>query len=243
MSLNQAIGIIPKTSILKILNDQTSLCNSAPDRFIKAISYITRIYYGLNVDSEKDTAKKMELVDVFSVFRNKVFEKHPFMTFEQLNLIYSESIIEKRKGVALTVDELMSPIASYYAKIQFVLQERNIVLRERLEKEEIEAKKQAHHDESIKIYVECVCDDGIWKGTPYHANVFAKESFAHKFKQSEKNEFYEESKQKVKELESQRKVALNDGIEWNIPIPNDIQMFSQLIVTEACKRGYEIIVG
>lgn len=237
------MGSIQKTSISKILNDQTALCISDPDRFIKAVSYITRIYYGLNVDSEKDPAKKMELVDVFSVFRNKVFEKHPKMTFEQFNLIYSDTIIEKKQGVALTVDELMSPIASYYAKIQFVLSKKESILREQNEKAEIEAKKQAHKDESIRLYIECVNSDKVWKGEFYHASVFAEESFKHRFTKEEKDAIYKEAWNKVRELEAVQKMALIDSIEHLTPVPNNYQMFCQYLTTEACKRGFEIIVG
>lgn len=237
------MGSIPKTSITKILNDQTALCISDPDRFIKAVAYITRIYYGLNVDSEKDPAKKMELVDVFSVFRNKVFEKHPKITFEQFNLIYSETVIEKRQGVALTVDELMSPIASYYAKIQFVLSKKESILRQQNEANEIEAKKEAHKNESIDLYLKCVNSDNIWTGTAFQAAVIAKESFAHRFTQEEKDRMYHEAWHKVRELEAQQKIAHIDSIEFNTPVPNNIQMYSQVLTEEACKRGFEIIVG
>lgn len=243
MSLIQGIGSIPKTSITKILNDQTALCSSDPDRFIKAVAYITRIYYGLNVDSEKDQAKKMELVDVFSVFRNKVFEKHPKMTFEQFNLIYSETVIEKRQGVALTVDELMHPVASFYVKIQFVLSKKESVLREQNEEAEKESKRQAHYDESVNLYIECVNSDKVWKGTAFQAMVFAKESFAHRFTQPEKDRLYADAKQLVKELNAKRTYSEQEGVAFLEPVPNDVQMFSQLIVTEACQRGFEIIVG
>lgn len=243
MSLTQGMSSIPRTSITKILNDQTTPCISDPDRFIKAVSYITRIYYGLNVDSEKDTNKKMELVDVFSVFRNKVFEKYPKITFEQFNLIYSETVIEKRQGVALTVDELMHPVASYYAKIQFVLSKKESILREQNEQAEIEAKKQAHKDESIRLYAECVNSDKIWTGTAFHASVFAEESFKHKFTDEEKKSIYSDAWHKVRELEAERKTALMDSIPFNTPVPNNYQMFCQYLTQEACKRGFEIIVG
>jgi hypothetical protein len=224
------------------LNDQTVLCTSDPDRFIKAVSYVVRIYYGLNVDSEQNPTKKAELAEVFAVFRHQVFSQYPKMTFEQFNLVHSDSVIIKREGVSITVDELMHPIASYYAKIQFVLNERNVILREQQEEAEKERKKQAFKNESIRLYIECV-KSGEWTGTPFQAMVFAKESFAHRFTQPEKDNIYTEAKQKVKELTAQQNLASIDSIAFNTPVPNDVQMFSQLIVIEACRRGLEIIVG
>lgn len=243
MSRIPGMGSIQKMSITKILNDQTSLCISDPDRFIKAVSYIVRIYYGLNVDSEQNPSKKAELAEVFSVFRNQIFVKYPKMTFEQFNLIHSDSVIIKREGVSITVDELMHPVASYYAKIQFVLNERNVILKEEQEKAELEAKKQAFKDESIQLYIDCVTSDGIWKGTAFQASSFAKESFAHRFSQPEKNNFFAKSKKEVEELSAKQNLSLMDGIPFDIPVVNEVQMFSQIIVTEACKRGLEIIIS
>lgn len=243
MNLIPSMGSIPKTQITKLLNDNTKECLTDPERFIKAISYITRIYFGLNVDSEKDHAKKSELAEVFSVFRTQVFTRYPKMTFEQFNLIYSETVIEKRQGVALTVDELMHPVASYYAKIQFVLSKKESILREQNEQAEIEAKKQAYKDESVHLYIDCVNSDKIWTGTAFHASVFAEESFKHKFTDEEKKSIYSDAWHKVRELEAERKTALMDSIPFNTPVPNNYQMFCQYLTHEACKRGFEIIVG
>lgn len=242
MSRIPSIGSIPKTSITKILNDQTALCSSDPERFIKAISYVVRIYYGLNVDTEKDQSKKAELAEVFAVFRNTVFTKYPKMTFEQFNLIHSESVIEKRQGISLTVDELINPIASYYVKIQFVLNERNVILKQEQEKAEIEQKKEAHKKESIELYLECVKTDGIWKGEFYHASTFAEEQFKDRFSDDEKKEIYHEAWYKVKELEAQQKLAHIDSVAFNTPVPTNYQMFCQYLTTRACQKGMPIIL-
>lgn len=226
---------IPKTAIAKLLNDQTALCSSDPGRFTKAIGYVIRVYYGLKIENVEE--------ETILLFQNTLFAKYPNMTFEQWNLIHVESVIEKKQGVSITVDELMQPVSSYYAKIQFVLSKKESILREQKEQAEIEERKQAHKEESIRLYIECVNGDGVWKGTPFHANVFAKESFAHRFTQPEKDSLYAEAKQQVKELEAKRKLSFADGMSFNEPIPDPVQMFSHLIVTEACKRGFEIIVG
>ncbi len=238
------MGSIPKTLISKILNDQTEKCTSNPDRFIKALTYMVRVYYGLNVDSERDPVKKNELLEVFTLFRNQVFTKFPQMTFEQFNLIHSESKIEKRQGVGLTVDELMHPMASYYAKIQFVLNERNVVLKKEQEKAIEELKKSDFKKEAVELYIKCVNSDGIWTGTCFQASVFAKESFAHRFEQSEKDKFWKLAQEQHAESEAKRNLNVIDQVGFldSLPVPSAQYLFCQIIVIEACKRWLEIII-
>lgn len=226
---------IPKTAIAKLLNDQTALCSSDPGRFTKAIGYVIRVYYGLKIENVEE--------ETILLFQNTLFAKYPNMTFEQWNLIHVESVIEKKQGVSLTVDELMHPVASFYAKIQFVLSKKESILRQQNEADEIEAKRQAHKKESIELYLKCVNSDKVWTGTVFQAASFAEEQFKDRFKKEDKDAIYQEAWNKVRELEAKQKLALMDSIEHLTPVPNNYQMFCQYLTTEACKRGFEIIVG
>lgn len=228
------MGSVPKTAIVKLLNDNTVACSIDPDRFTKALTYVIRVYYGLvpeNVEAETILG-----------FRNTLFLKYPKLTFEQWNVIHLESTIKKIQGVSLTIDELMAPIVSYWPKIQFVLDKMGSVTRQHQEESEIEARKKQHKKESIELYLKCVNSDKVWTGTAFQANVFAKEMFAHRFPQPEKDSLYSQAKQLVKELEVKRNLALQDSIAFNEPVPDAVQMFSQLVVMEACKLGFEIII-
>lgn len=212
---------------------------------VKAFSYVIKVYFGINPDvlpQEKNENGEDRNI-IISLACKTLLEKYPAMTFEKLNLSYSEEQTDKKQGISLTIDELMHPVALFWRKCEFIRIESEKIKRELDEEAEIEARKQAHKDESIRLYIECVNSDRVWKGTPFHANVFAKESFAHRFDQSEKDFLYGEAKRMVRELEARRNLALIDSIAFNEPIPDPVQMFSHLIVTEACKRGFEIIVG
>ena|GEM_PF-4354524 len=224
-----------KTVITKLLNDETPLCITDQVRVLKAFAYIVKVYFGLNTDTVSD--------EVYELAFKQIKEKYPNLTFEQLNLSYSETTFEKKQGVSLTVTELMQPVALFWVKTQFILHQSDKIKRELDEENEKEAKIQAHYDEAIRLYIECVNSDKFWKGEFFHASVFAEDSFKHRFTKDEKDKIYKEAWDKVRELEAQQKTALIDKIPFTIPIPTNYQMFCQYLTTEACKRGLEIIVG
>jgi hypothetical protein len=224
-----------KTVISKLLTDETPLCITDQVRVLKAFAYIVKVYFGLNTDTVSD--------EVYELAFKQIKDKYPNLTFEQLNLSYSETTFEKKQGVSLTVTELMQPVALFWVKTQFILHQADKIKLEMNEEAEKESKRQAHYDESVKLYIECVNSDKVWKGTAFQAMVFAKESFAHRFTQPEKDRIYSDAKQLVKELNAKRTYSEQEGVAFLEPVPNDVQMFSQLIVTEACRRGLEIIVG
>lgn len=225
---------LQRTVISQLLNDKTALCTSDQRETFKAFAFAIKVYFGI-------TPKTVEK-EVYELGFKQIQEKYPNITFEQLNLSYSEGSFEKKQGVSLTVTELMYPVALFWQKTQFVLHHADKIKREEEQKAEIEAKRQAFKDEAIRLYIQCVNSDKIWIGTAFQANVFAKESFAHRFSQPEKDQFFSQAKWEVKELTAKQNLSLMDGLAFDIPVVNEVQMFSQIVVTEACKRGFEVII-
>ena len=222
---------LPKTVITRLLNDETPLVINDHHRALKAFSYIVKVYYGLN-------AETVEL-DVYEAVLKEIKDKFPNLTFEQLNLSYSESVILKRQGVSITKGELVDPVALFWQKTQVVIHEAEKLKRqtdeELTKQQEITRFKQG----SMELYHKCLTEKTGWTGTPFQASSFA-DNFAHRFLKSEKDELWELCK---KEAQRQKIEAANSvqGFLTELPV-SDKHLFCDNIVRMALERGIQLIV-
>lgn len=222
---------LPKSAILKLCNDDTEVVKNNNDRALKALSYIVKVYYGINAETVD--------LDVYMSILDEIHRKYPALTFEQLNLSYSSSVISKRVGVGITKGELIEPVALFHVKIQLLLSE---VEKQKQKLKEIEVEKQKKIDfklESEELYLECLENSTEWKGTPFQASSFAH-NFAGWFHQEEKDIIWAECIEKAKEMRMNTSNKLHDFIP-DFPI-SEKHLFCDRIVRLALERKFKLIV-
>lgn len=195
---------------------------------------ICRIVFGINPEAVEDDNLRRAIFHAIcdrfiGITVNDLQEA--FLRYEPLEKVY-----------VLSRKDFIEPIERYWNKKNIIKMELKAQLQDMDSEANVEAKRQAYKKESIELYLKCVNSDKIWTGTAFQASVIAKESFAHRFTQEEKDRMYHEAWHKVRELEAQQKIAHIDSIEFKTPVPNNIQMYSQVLTQEACKRGFEIII-
>lgn len=221
---------MPNAAITKLLNDNSEMCANNTPRLTGALSYIVKVYFGLNPDNGN-------LDEVFALSTQRITSRFPELTFEQLNISFSEAETTKREGVSLTVDELCGPIASFVRKIaiirESIKEETQKEENERIEKEAAEKFKA----ESRDLYLECLNGDKIWTGTEFQAHTFAY-TFAERFTQKQKDEIWQESKREF----FQRREAINQNDPFALPPPPPEKIFSRMIVEEALRQEMFVVV-
>lgn len=206
------------------------MCANNTPRLTGALSYIVKVYFGLNPDNGN-------LDEVLALATQRITSRFPELTFEQLNISFSEAETTKREGVSLTVDELCGPIASFVRKIaiirESIKEETQKEENERIEKEAAEKFKT----ESRDLYLECLNGDKIWTGTEFQAHSFAY-TFADRFIQQVKDGFWAEAKREY----YQRREAINQNDSFALPPPPPDKIFSRMIVEEALRRNMFISI-
>jgi len=108
--------------------------------------------------------------DLIRMTIHSIMNRFPTLTFEEFNLAYSESVIEKKQGHALTRDELIMPIDQMDKK------KKVIVATYKSEKLEIEEKQEQQkmirekYLEARQLYFDSMgC--GVYKGDIFQAAI------------------------------------------------------------------------
>lgn len=196
---------------------------------------VCRVVFGINPEAVEDDNLRRAIFHAIcerfiGITVNDIQEA--FSRYEPLEKVY-----------VLSRKDFIEPIERYWTKKSIIKSELKKQLEDVDSDANVESKRQAHKSESQQLYIQCAKADGIWTGTAFQAASFAEESFKHRFTKEEKDSIYKEAWHKVKELEAKQKLALMDSIEHLTPVPSNYQMFCQYLTLEACKRGFEIIVG
>jgi hypothetical protein len=209
------------------LNDKSELVLSDAPRTVKAFNYIVRVYYGLNPDTEK-------FDDVILSTISKINLKYPSLTFEQLNLSYSETTIEKKQGVSLSEGELIAPIASLHQKSVIIRKESE---RMEIEKRNLELKQQEENKfraEAIDLYNQCL-PNKKWTGTPFQSATFA-ECFKDDFTREEKDAIFERCRLIRRKLKNRADM----NVFHLASLVSEKHLFFQKITHEAIKKGLKL---
>lgn len=193
---------------------------------------ICRVVFGINPEQVEDDSLRRAIF-------HAICERFIGITMNDIQEAFSRHE-PSEKVYVLCRKDFIAPIEKYWNKKNIIKIELKKQLEEIQEANLKHSKVDNFYNESIELYIKCL-ENREWTGTPFQANSFAKVSFAGRFSQEEKNVIYERAKQEVRTLLRQRDIAIKDGIDSFIPIPNDVQMFSQLVTIEACKRGLFII--
>lgn len=225
---------LPKNVITKLLNDSTTLVKDDQQRAFKAFGYIVKVYFGINAETVD--------MDVYATVFKDVCEKYPNLTFEQLNLSYSESVIDKRQGVGITRDELLRPVASFWCKTQLIIHEAYKLSRKSNEELTKQQEIIRFKNESMELYIECLNNGTEWTGTPFQASSFAQ-NFAHKFDQEEKDAVWIWAKKESNrmKIESANKFT-TELAELAELLISDKHLFCNEIVNRALLRKLQLIV-
>lgn len=165
------------------------LCIDDLPRISKALVYITRCYYGLNPENVAE--------DLYRLVIQTICDKFKTLTFNQLNLAYSERTIEKKQGVSLTKDELMQPIEDMMNKKGIVLM---IEQKEKEDFEKQQSEKNKIKDEYLKakeLYFESM-GTGLYQGSIFQASMIM-EAFAGHLSDDEKIEIGKQAIEDYKE--------------------------------------------
>jgi hypothetical protein len=222
--------ILGSKQISKILNDKSPKVSQDIDRFMKALNYIVECYYGLKFDKLNS--------DLFRLTTVKVMEMYPHFSFVDLDLAYSDVIIEKRQGTTLTRDELLKPINEYHRKKTIVLHEAQKVEAEVIKKMASEKLEAEFLDHSIQIYNEDLKNKELeYSGTVFQASTFAKSQFSERFTQTEKNRIFDLAK---KQYNLAMKDFENNPDVIKLPPPHVNFIFAKLVVDHALINGYAI---
>lgn len=212
-------------------------CKDDLERLSKAFVYIVKVYYGLNPENVAN--------EIYQLAIKTICERFQTLKFTELNLAFSEQVIEKRQGVSLTHSELMKPIEELMRKkgaVKYVQDEINEEKRkqEQSKQKEIEFKKEA-----MQIYLDCLeRKDGVWTGSEYHANALGR-SFADSLhlKPEVKKELWTKAQLEYKERNA--KFQVESGLKVAPPLPEVI--YSRMIVEHMLtlgvdKTGFPLVV-
>lgn len=224
------VSRISKTAILRLLNDKSEFLSDNRVRLVKALSYVCRVYYGLNLENQKYD-------EVIEITANTIIQKYNGFTFEMLNVAYSEIEIEKEEYVSLTVRELIAPIEVMMKRMAVIQQEIEKTKQKESEMQQIEIEKQRFKSESEQMYLDHL-NDGLaeWTGTDFQANQFAM-CFKEQFSQERKNELWIKAQREFKE----RNALYNEGT-ITLPPPAERFIFSRMIVNEALSNRKMLIL-
>jgi hypothetical protein len=169
-----------------LLSDKSNLISSDLNRLQKALQFIVECIYGLKFDKLNS--------DLFRLVSARIIQNYPGLTFSDLDLAFSDVVIEKKQGTTLTRDEFMKPIEDFAKKKNIVLLEISKMENE-FEEKAFEKKKEIEFfNESIEIYKDDLAKGNIeYSGTCFNAQTFAALKFAERFNQEEKNEISSEA--------------------------------------------------
>lgn len=216
--------------IVKLLSDKSEKVSKDIDRLQKALNYIVECYFGLKFDKLNS--------DLFRLVSARIIQNHSEFTFSDLDLAYSDVVIEKKQGTTLTRDELMKPIEDFAKKKNIILLEISKMEKE-FEEKAFEKKKEIEFfNESIEIYKDDLAKGNIeYSGTCFNAQTFAALKFAERFNQEEKNEIFAKAKTEY----SKRMIQFEDDPKVvKLPPPHVNFIFSKLIVDHALANCFEI---
>jgi enolase len=221
---------VGKSTIIKLLSDKSNLISSDLNRLQKALQFIVECIYGLKFDKLNS--------DLFRLVSARIIQNYPGLTFSDLDLAFSDVVIEKKQGTTLTRDEFMKPIEDFAKKKNIVLLEISKMENE-FEEKAFEKKKEIEFfNESIEIYKDDLAKGNIeYSGTCFNAQTFASLKFAERFKQEEKNEIFAKAKSEY----SKRMIQFEDDPKVvKLPPPHVNFIFSKLIVDHALANCFEI---
>lgn len=221
---------VGKSVIVKILSDKSKLIISDIDRLQKALQYIVECYYGLKFDKLNQ--------DLFRLVSARVIQNYPNFTFSDLDMAFSEVIIEKKQGTTLTRDELMKPIEEFARKKIMILNEVEKMENEFQEKSFEKKKEIEFFNESIEIYKDDLAKGNLeYSGTAFNAATFARLKFAERFTQEEKNKIFADARIEY----SKRMIAFEDDPKVvKLPPPHVNFIFSKMIVDHALVSCFEV---
>jgi hypothetical protein len=213
-----------------LLSDKSNLISSDLNRLQKALQFIVECIYGLKFDKLNS--------DLFRLVSARIIQNYPGLTFSDLDLAFSDVVIEKKQGTTLTRDEFMKPIEDFAKKKNIVLLEISKMENE-FEEKAFEKKKEIEFfNESIEIYKDDLAKGNIeYSGTCFNAQTFAALKFAERFNQEEKNEIFAKAKGEY----SKRMIQFEDDPKVvKLPPPHVNFIFSKLIVDHALANCFEI---
>lgn len=176
-----------------------------------------------------------------------ICERFPLLTIQDIKRIYFDAQIEKKQGVGLTREELLSPIKNYYNSKLIVL---NQIERIKEEEKIQENKKQEHANEAAKIYLEYLNgkrEEEFPLEFAGYALTIAKESFAPYFSQDEKTILIRQAKEIRKQIERDLREAEEitaKGGKAIIPtLIHEFGIYAVLMVREAIKKNLRVTIG
>lgn len=212
-------------------------CKDDLERLSKAFVYIVKVYYGLNPENVAN--------EIYQLAIKTICERFQTLKFTELNLAFSEQVIEKRQGVSLTHSELMKPIEELMRKKGAVKYVQDEINEEKRKQEQSKQKEIEFKKESMQIYLDCLeRKDGVWTGSEYHASALGR-SFADSLhlKPEVKKELWTKAQLEYKERNA--KFQAESGLNIGPPLPEVI--YSRMIVEYMLtlgvdKTGFPLVV-
>lgn len=213
---------ISKMLITRLSNDQSALCSSDLDRIKKALFHFVKVYFGLipeNIDNE-----------VYVMATNEILNRYPHLTFEGLNLAFSEGEVSKKQGVSLTSGEIVSYIKDFEAKrvvVAEAIKRQNRIQTEIDQKIEQAKEFRLNAEETYKKSL----DAGEWLGDMYQADVLAPDYISW-VKEIDNDKF---KKQAIQEHHDACK-AMEESETPFLPVPKVRFFYSQKVIQNAINR-------
>lgn len=141
------------------------------------------------------------------------------------------------KVYVLSRKDFIEPIQKYWSKKMMVVRELGNVIQEAKAEDSQADEAKKFREEAIVLYKKCL-SDRVWTGTEFQAHTFAR-SFAESFRQENKDQLWIDAKREY----NQRKEAFTmQSDPFALPPPPADRIFSQKIVTEACSKGFLVII-
>lgn len=201
-----------------------------PSVTIEILGKATTLLFGLN--------KENVHVDLYRTAFSKICETFIECTVQDIKNAYNDAVIEKKAFTTLTRDELIQPIRDYWQKKQVIKFELSKVEADVLKEIENKKAREKFRKESFDLYLSCLENGSLWTGTPMQANVFAI-NFKDMFSQDFKDEVWKNAQREFAET---KEIFTTNPIEGMLPpIPAE-WLFSRMIVDEALKRKFKLII-
>lgn len=236
--------LVPRTLVTKLLNDETELCISDAQRLTNALFYIIKVHIGINPDilPKNDKGQNLVILECLSMIKDRYMK----LTFLELNLSFSERIIDKKQGVSLTPSEIMAYIEDFNRKARFIKFHQKEEMNKADEEIRLQEEQQKFKQDSIELYKECL-EAGIWTGDIYQSTAIARDCFASQMSEETKKEKLFPLANKLRqEFELKRKEAeANDENNFTsfVPVPTKEQLFAHAMVIYACQNFKPVAIN
>lgn len=184
---------------------------------------ILQVYYGINPDNIPASLIHGSVIQLIERFKG--------ITLEDLITAYKRKEIVKKKGVGISISELLSPVPEWWT-IKAVVKGEDEKERGKEEKEALAKKLESDFlTESKKLYKEAL-KSGEWKGSPFHASTLIKIIFL---------ELEEEREKELEALAGRKARAASIlGVEGGYFGLSEVRILNNLKIIEAIKMKINI---